>query len=174
VTDILVNPNNPDMLWAITLDSEIGPCALWRKAGNGEWERLNLGAFDRGPVPGDDTGYAAGIAYDPHANLLFVGCTADDYNKGSVLLLRSPNADAPEAGAIRWELAARFPPLADPLWSGGSLRPLAVDARQPKSLFVALSVYDVRKAQGSNQLFVSHDAGASWQEMGLKGVDLTP
>jgi len=53
VTDILVNPNNPDMLWAITLDSEIGPCALWRKAGNGEWERLNLGAFD--PPPGSSS-----------------------------------------------------------------------------------------------------------------------
>ncbi len=178
VTDILVNPNNPDMLWAITLDSEIGPCALWRKAGNGEWERLNLGAFDPGLVvpeeAGDDTGYPAGIAYDPNANLLFVGCIAAAYNHGSVFVLRSPNADAPDASTIRWELAARFPPLSDPLWSEGTLRPLAVDAREPKSLFAALSVYHIKQAQQSNQLFVSHDAGTSWEEIDLSQAPTTP
>jgi len=173
VTDILVNPNNPDMLWAVTL----APSALWRRVGDGEWERLNLGAFDPGPVPddaGDDIGYPAGIAYDPNANLLFVGCTAGYYNDGTVLLLRSPNADAPDANVIHWELVTRFPHLEDPLWSSGALQPLAVDAREPKSLFAALSVYHVKQAQGSHHLFVSHDAGKSWEEIDLRQVSTAP
>ncbi len=162
VSQILVHPNNPNVLWAI---NDSGPY-LWRGGRDGHWELLDLGPFG----PGCESGqccYPTSIAYDPNANLLFAGCPELGLGRGQSLLLRSPNADAADSSAIRWEAAALLPSEPSPGYV--ACRPLAVDARTPRSLFVALSFWN---AEGGSydRLLVSHDDGATWEALQLGGL----
>jgi hypothetical protein len=67
-----------------------------------------------------------GIAYDPNAGQLYVGCAPSrPTDKG--MLLRSANADATDPRTIRWEAVTASLPEAPQ--QVGYMRPLAVDAR---------------------------------------------
>ena len=170
VTDVLVDPNDPNILWAVVRgDSRHGwpPGRNYRGGRAGHWERLDLRQFEPS-LENTDSCHVAGIAYDPNANLLYAGCDLSYFNRGNLLLLRSPNADATDSAAVRWEVATRFEPLAPPATFGGA-RPLAVDAREPKSLFLSTSLY-ASDGASRYRILVSHDDGASWESLALGGL----
>lgn len=169
VTDILVNPTRPGMLWAVVRDGARHgwpPGDLYRGGRDGHWERLDLKQFTPA-LENKDSCFVAGIAYDPNANLLYTGCDLSYFNGGNLFLLRSPNADAADAGTVRWEVASRF--AAQPPEAVGMARPLAVDAREPKSLFASTSVSQWGKPT-QYRILVSHDDGATWAELPLRGL----
>ena len=164
-TDILVDPRNPNILWAVVRQGDQGPAHIWRGGRDGHWERLSLAAFE----PFGRGSGVTGIAYDPNANLLFAGTLlgGDDRAAPAALLLRSPNADAADSSTVRWEEAGRFSPPSAGLH--GEARPLAVDAREPRSLFVALRFWESGRGV-YDRLLVSHDDGATWEPFRLDGL----
>jgi hypothetical protein len=175
---ILINPNNPNVIWA-----HVRPGIrhgwprgyVYRGGRDGTWERLPLGEFDflGGPEPfgelNEDVCFISGLAYDPNLNALYAGCDISYFNgeDRTHRLLRSLNADAPNSADVSWEVWAELGRAQ--LFGMNSVRPLAVDAREPKSLFVLL---DVTQESGSPRfsLLVGHDDGKTWEEMSLKGL----
>ncbi len=171
VSDILVDPTNPNILWAIARASRDGlpPRGLLFRGGrDGHWERLALQQYEPGPGNGDSC-HATGIAYDPNANLLYVGCERCANNGWRLLLVRSPNADAPDTSTIRWQWAGRFDSDEAPCPAPGGIRPLAVDAHEYRSLFLSASVggCESEGLVGRQALLVSHDGGTSWGIFGI-------
>lgn len=178
VSTILVNPNNPNVIWA-----HVRPGIrhgwprgyVYRGGRAGTWERLPLGDYDfvGGPEPfgdvNEDVCFVSGLAYDPNLNALYAGCDISYFNgeNSEYRLLRSLNADAPDSAEVRWEVRAEFGQA--PVYSANSVRPLAVDARLPGALFVFLNLASV-EAPPRFALLVSHDDGAMWQEMPLAGL----
>jgi uncharacterized repeat protein (TIGR01451 family) len=175
---ILIDPNDPNVIWA-----HVRPGIrhgwprgyVYRGGRAGTWERLPLGDFDfvGGPDPfgglNDDVCFVSGLAYDPNLNALYAGCDISYFNdqNRSYRLLRSLNADAPNSAEVHWEVRAEFGQAA--VYGVNSVRPLAVDARDPKSLFVFLDL-TAESGPPSFALLASHDDGASWQEMTLDGL----
>ncbi|HOG46749.1 MAG TPA: hypothetical protein PLB78_08905, partial [Anaerolineae bacterium] len=132
------------------------------------WEPLDLGAFQ--PGAGGDCCYPYGAAYDPNAGLLYVGC-APSRPTGKAMLLRSANADAADSSAIRWEaVTSALPEAAQEV---GYTRPLAVDAREPRSLLALASFWEVITCPRYS-LLVSHDDGATWETLQLSGLPQAP
>jgi hypothetical protein len=176
VSAILVNPNNPNMLWAHVRSSAAHswPTGLIYRGGRaGTWERLSLGQFDdiTGGAQNPDACSAAGLTYDPNLNALYVGCDITYFSstRRAYRLLRSLNADASDSRQVTWDL---LPELGAPRaeFAGVNVvRPLAVDAREPKSLFVFLDVTQ-ETGQARFKLLVSHDDGQTWQEMTVQGL----
>jgi hypothetical protein len=175
VSAILVNPNNPDVLWAHVRSSAAHswPTGLIFRGGRaGTWERLSLGQFDdiTGGAQNPEACSAGGLTYDPNLNALYVGCDVTYFaTPRSYRLLRSLNADNPDSSKVSWELLADLGPTRADFAGVNIVRPLAVDARPPKSLFVFLDVTEV-VGQPKFKLLVSHDDGQSWQEMATKGL----
>lgn len=173
-SDILVNPNDPGMLWAVVRSNrrDLAPAGvLYRGDRDGHWQRLSLGAFE--PAPGNiDSVEVAGIAYDPNANLLFVGSERAYANAGRILLIRSGNADAAGADAIRWELAKHIALPIEPCYAPGLVRPLAVDARTPRSLYAATDIVwcGDESPLDRYRLLSSHDDGANWDTLQMAGL----
>jgi hypothetical protein len=101
--------------------------------------------------------------------VLYAGCDISYYNGENRIyrLLRSLSADAPNSADVWWEVWAGLGETQT--FSVNSVRPLAVDARDPKSLFVSLDVTQ-QMEQPRFSLLVSHDDGETWEEMGLKGL----
>ena len=167
-TDILVDPRDPNILWAVVRTSWKGWPAgdLYRGGRDGRWERLDLKQFQP-DYRNVNSCHVAGIAYDPNANLLFAGCDLSYYNQGNVFAIRSPNADAADSSTVRWEVAARF--QQESLQTYGMTRPLAVDAREPKSLFLSVSLSEYGKPRRYH-ILVSHDDGATWEPLPLGGL----
>lgn len=175
---ILIHPNNPNILWAHVRPGTRHDWPrgyVYRGGRDGTWERLPLGAFDFVPSAdpfgeqNQDVCFVSGLAYDPNLNALYAGCDISYYNgiDWTYRLLRSPNADAPNSADVRWEVVAMLGTAAGP--SMNAVRPLAVDAREPKALFVFLDV--TREiGQPKFKLLVSHDDGKTWEEMALQGV----
>ena len=165
-TDILVDPTNPNILWAVVRTAGRHgwpPGDLYRGGRDGHWEKLSLGPF----TPAYDnvqSCFVSGIAYDPNANLLFAGCDLSYFNQGTLRLLRSPNADAPDSSTVRWEVATEFPKESVDVY--GAVRPLAVDAREPKSLFASTTLEGFGMPRRYT-ILVSHDHGATWQTLGV-------
>ncbi len=175
---ILVNPNDPNVIWA-----HVRPGIrhgwprgyVYRGGRAGTWERLPLGEYDYvgSPDPfGDlnqDVCFVSGLAYDPNLNTLYAGCDISYFNgeNSQYRLLGSLNADAPNSAEVRWDVRAQFGPAS--VYSANSVRPLAVDARDPKSLLVFLNLSG---ADGRPRfaLLASHDDGAIWQAMPLVGL----
>ncbi len=174
---ILIHPKNPNVIWAHVRPEtrHDWPRGLVFRGGrDGTWEQLPLGApFDFASGPdvwkNQDVCFVSGLAYDPNLNALYAGCDISYYNGESrtYRLLRSLNADAPNSMEVRWEVLAELG-TAHGL-SVNSVRPLAVDARQPKSLFVFM---DVTREVGQPRfrLLVSDDDGKTWDDMPLKGL----
>jgi len=175
VSDILVNPNDPNMLWAVVRSNrrDLPPDGLlYRGTRDGRWQRLDLGAF--APQPGNPDGvHVAGIAYDPNADLLYAGSERDEENGGRILLIRSPNAAAASAAAVRWDLARYTALPLEPCAAPGLIRPLAVDARRPRALYAASDIVwcGDESPLDRHRLLVSHDDGANWDTLTLEGKD---
>jgi hypothetical protein len=170
VTDILIDPNDPNILWAVVRgDGWHGwpPGQVYRGGRAGQWERIDLKEFEPS-LENVDSCHVAGVAYDPSANLLYAGCDLSYFNRGNLLLLRSPNADAADSSQVRWELATRFEPAESPA-TFGVARPLAVDAREPRSLFLSTSLYASAEPP-RYRILVSHDDGQSWESLALGGL----
>lgn len=178
VNAILIDPNNPNVLWA-----HVRPWTrhdwpqglVYRGGRDGHWEQLPLGEAydstntDRWNHP--DMCFVSGLAYDPSRNALYAGCDISYYNAGrrSYRLLRSLNADASNTDEVSWDVVAELAQAPENTLATNCVRPLAVDARQPKSIFVFL---ELAQAPGLPQyrLLVSHDDGGTWQDIGLKGL----
>lgn len=175
VSAILVNPNDPNMLWAHVRSS---PKASWptglvfRGGRAGTWERLSLGQFDdiSGGAQNPQACSAGGLTYDPNLNALYVGCDITYFGTPrSYRLLRSLNADNPDSSRVTWELLADLGSTRADFAGVNVVRPLAVDAREPKSLFVFVDVTQL-VGQPRFKLVVSHDDGQTWEEMALQGL----
>jgi uncharacterized repeat protein (TIGR01451 family) len=175
---ILVNPNDPNVIWAHVrpgIRHSWPRGYVYRGGRAGTWERLPLGEYDfvGGPDPfgelNEDVCFVSGLAYDPNLNVLYAGCDISYFNgeNPEYRLLRSLNADAPNSAEVRWEVLAKFGKALFP--SANSVRPLAVDARDPKSLFVFLNLVE-EDGRPRFALLVSQDDGATWQEMPLAGL----
>jgi hypothetical protein len=175
VSAILVNPNNPNMLWAHVRSAGKAswPTGLVFRGGRaGTWERLSLGQFDDiSGAQNPDACSASGLTYDPNLNALYVGCDISYFysTRRSYRLLRSLNADDPNSSQVIWELLAELGVARDDFAGVNIVRPLAVDARQPKSLFVFLDVTQ-EIGQPRFKLLVSHDDGKTWEELALEGL----
>jgi len=165
VSQILVDPNNPNVLWAV---ANLPAPDLWRGGRDGHWERLDLAPF-RQVCDSGQCCYPTGIAYDPNARLLYVGCNS--YHEGKSLLLVSPNAGAADSRTVRWEAITSIRPHTAQTTMG--TQPLAVDARDPQSLLVETWSWDPGAAT-SYRLLVSHDDGATWETLQLDGLPQTP
>jgi hypothetical protein len=165
-TDILIDPNNPNILWAAVRGEgrhTWPPGLVYRGGRDGHWEQLDMGKFTPN-FQNTDSCHVSGLAYDPNRNLLFAGCDLSYFNGGNLLFLRSPNADAPDASTVRWEEAKRWPPEGPA--ANGSSRPLAVDAREPRALYLGTSVYEWEKP-ARYSILVSHDDGTTWQPLAV-------
>lgn len=177
---ILINPNNPNMMWA-----QVRPGTrhdwprglVFRGGRDGHWERLPLGGefgYDatRGVVQSPDVCFVSGLAYDPNRNALYAGCDISYYNgdERGYRLLRSGNADAPNSADVRWELASELASAPQDRLGVNVVRPLAVDAREPRALFVFLDLTQEDGQSPGYRLLVSHDDGRSWSQMGLMGL----
>jgi len=169
VEQILVDPKNPNVLWALVSPRYSGsPLRLYRGGRDGHWEPLGLGAFQ--PGGGGGCCYPYGIAYDPNAGLLYLGC-APSRPTGKAMLLRSANADATDSRAIRCKaVTSSLPEAAQQV---GYTRLLAVDAREPRSLLALASFWDVITCP-RYALLVSHDDGATWETLPLGGLPQAP
>jgi hypothetical protein len=176
VSAILVNPNNPNMLWAHVRSTAAHswPTGLIFRGGRaGTWERLSLGPFDdiTGGAQNPDACSAAGLTYDPNLNALYIGCDISYFSSArrAYRLLRSLNADASDSSQVTWELLPELAAARQDFAGVNVVRPLAVDARQPKSLFVYLDVTQ-EVGQPRFKLLVSHDDGQTWQDMSVQGL----
>jgi hypothetical protein len=176
VSAILVDPNNPNILWAHVRSSapHSWPAGLIYRGGRaGSWERLSLGPFDdiTGGADNPDACSASGLTYDPNLNALYVGCDITYYysTNRDYRLLRSLNADAPDSSQVAWELLADLGAVSSDFAGVNVVRPLAVDARQPKSLFIFVDVTQ-EVGQPRFKLLVSHDDGQTWQQMAVQGL----
>jgi hypothetical protein len=181
---ILINPNDPNMMWA-----QVRPGTrhdwpqglVFRGGRDGHWERLPLGGefgYDaaRGVAQSPDVCFVSGLAYDPNRNALYAGCDISYYNgdKRGYRLLRSGNADAPNSADVRWELASELAAAPQDRLGVNVVRPLAVDAREPRALFVFLDLTQDDGPSPGYRLLVSHDDGKSWSQMGLVGLPGSP
>jgi hypothetical protein len=176
VSAILVNPNNPNILWAHVRPSRRGswPAGLIYRGGRaGSWERLSLGPFDdvSGGAENPNACSASGLTYDPNLNALYVGCDITYYysTTRTYRLLRSLNADDPNSSQVTWDLLAELGAARADFAGVNVVRPLAVDARQPKSLFVFVDVTE-EVGQPRFKLLLSHDDGRTWQAMAPQGL----
>jgi uncharacterized repeat protein (TIGR01451 family) len=174
---ILIDPNNPEVMWAHVRPGTRGDWprgVVYRGGRAGNWEQLLLGErFDyTGGGPGStsqDVCFVSGLAYDPRLNALYAGCDISWYNtvRPAYRVLCSLNADTADSTQVHWDLLAEFGAQGALALNG--VRPLAVDAREPKSLFVMLDT-TAETGVPRFRLTVSHDDGKSWAPMDLTGV----
>jgi len=87
------------------------------------------------------------------------------------MLLRSRNADAADSRSVGWEAVNSVLPEA--VQQVGYTRPLAVDAREPRSLLALASFWAVITCP-RHALVVSHDDGATWETRPLDGLPRVP
>ena len=168
VGSVAIDPQDPNIMYAVVrISGRFGwpRGQVYRGGRAGTWEPLPFGAA----TEAEGGCHANGLAFDPNLRRLYAGCDAYYYNESRLLLLSSDNAHSADSGEVVWSPAATFAGEADDFVLG-SVRPLAVDARDLKSVFVAIS----RSGQGSagpeNQIVVSHDDGASWETVTSEGL----
>jgi len=168
VRAIVIDPTNPNILYAnVRYGGRFGWPEGWvyRGGRDGHWEPLNLPSSS-GSEFSEDACMPNGLAFDPNLRRLYVGCDAYYYNEDHLLLLRSDNAYAEHSEDVAWKWAASFGMMEGYVFGG--VRALAVDAREPKSLFVAVN--DARLGQPAYRIMVSHDDGATWEDLQLSGL----
>ena len=167
VSHIAIDPNDPNIMYAnVRYGGRFGWPSGWLYRGgpDGHWELLSLGS-----VPGEGGCEANGLAFDPNLRRLYVGCDAYYYNKGQFTLLKSDNAHSGDSRQVRWEVAASFNRDGEQV-AYGAVRPLAVDARTPKSVYVAVSSYGWNSVTYRQLIMVSHDDGITWQELAIPAL----
>lgn len=168
VRSILIDPTNPNILYAnVRYGGRFGWPQGWvyRGGRDGYWEPLRLPSSS-GSDFSEDACMPNGLAFDPNLRRLYVGCDAYYYNENHLLLLQSDNAHAENSAEVTWSQTASFGKMEG--FALGAVRALAVDAREPKSLFVAIT--DARAGQPAYRIEVSHDDGASWEALQLSGL----
>ena len=166
VTHIAIDPTDPNVLYAnLRYGGRFGWPNGWvyRGGRSGTWERLDLPAAPPDTQFWDGACMANGLAFDPSLRRLYVGCDAYYYNQNHLQLLKSDNPHEADSSQVRWATAASFGTFTQP-WALGSTRPLAVDARDPKSLYVLLSGSGDPQTQ-PYQILISGDDGAQWREL---------
>lgn len=176
VTAILIDPNKPGVLWAHVRPSfnRSWPWGqVYRGGREGSWERLSLGQYDMRTYvdkPGEGSCSPAGLAYDPNSNTLYTGCDITYYGgTRRYWLLHSKNADAPDSSLVSWELVADWGPVTDDYAGVNTVRPLAVDAREPRSVIVFVDM--TRKIGVPDfRLKIGRDGGASWETLVPRGL----
>lgn len=164
VDTILVDPNDPGTLYAVQRYSgRFGWPSGWLYRGTreGQWQRLSLGDFEHTYPEKAETCIPNGLAFDPVGDALYVGCDAYYYNKGHTWLLRTSGPRTLDPQTIPWEVVHEFDPV-EGYWYGYA-RPLAVDAREPWSLYVSALAYGGDPRAEHRRLWVSHDKGRSWE-----------
>jgi len=164
VSHIAIDPNDPNIMYAnVRYGGRFGWPSGWvyRGGPDGHWELLSLG-----PREGPDACEANGLAFDPNLRRLYVGCDAYYYNKGQFALLKSDNAHSGDSSLVRWEAVASFDREGEQV-AIGAARALAVDARTPKSVYVAVSSYGWDMVTYRQLIMVSHDDGATWAELAI-------
>jgi hypothetical protein len=108
-----------------------------------------------------------GLAYDPSLRTLYVGCDQYYYNRGLLLILKSPNAFASNSATVIWEECHRFGQSAN--YGIGAVIPLAVDARDRRTLYVSVSE-SVFSGPSDYSVQVSHDNCGTWETLSLRGL----
>ena len=164
---IAIDPRDPNTLFAnLRYSGRFGwPYGyIYRGGRAGTWEELSLGDS----ASGEGVCSANGMAYDPNLRRLYVGCDAYYYNNGDLLLRHSDNAYTQDSGQVAWEQSMSFGRLGGGM-AFGMVRPLAVDAREPKTVYVAVSAYG-GTAPTEQQIVVSHDDGSTWEALALQGL----
>ncbi len=161
VSSIVIDPVDPNIFFAnVRYAGRFGwPLGtLFRGGRDGHWEQLDVGAqWGSGCLP-------YGLAFDPDLRRLYVGCDAYYYNERQFNLRQSDNAYAANSADIDWEqVPLRWP--TQPTLAYGAVRALAVDARVPKTVYLAISEYMASAA--SHTMLISEDNGATWRKMPL-------
>ena len=171
VSQIIIDPVDPNILYAnLRYGGRFGWPEGWLARGgrNGTWERLDL--WDAPPGQFSDTACMAnGLAFDPGLRRLYVGCDAYYYNNNRVFFLMSDNAHDADSRRVQWRDAASSGVLHRPDIIG-FVRPLAVDARDPKALYVLTSGVSPSAGQ-PYQIIVSHDDAKTWSELPLNAIE---
>lgn len=168
VMSILIDPLNPDILYAnLRYGGRFGwPVGwLYRGGRGGTWEPIPIGPVSQGGEFSEDACMPHGLAFDPNLRRLYVGCDAYYYNKSNLFMLYSDNAHAPDAQEIAWSKTLVQGTLMQP-FALGFVAPLAVDAREPKSVYAVVLGTSTVSAQ-PYRLLVSHDDGATWLDLPL-------
>ncbi len=166
VTRILIDPVNPDVLYAnLRYGGRFGWPEGWLYRGGraGNWEPLPVGDQPTGGGFSEGACMPHGLAFDPNLRRLYVGCDAYYYNNSRLFVLASDNAHEPDSRNIAWAEALSLGTLTPP-FALGYLEPLAVDARAPKALYVAVSGTGTVSAQ-PYRLLVSRDDGQTWLDL---------
>ena len=169
VRAIVIDPVNPNILYAnVRYGGRFGWPQGWvyRGGRDGHWEPLPM------PASATDEFWEGacmpnGLAFDPNLRRLYVGCDAYYYNDNHLLLLQSNNAHAEHSAEVTWEWTSSFGNLEG--FALGMVRALAVDARQPQSLFAAITDYNAA-GMPVYRVLVSHDEGTTWENLKLSGL----
>lgn len=168
VSDIVIHPNNPALVWAVVRieGAESPPLGLlYRRDSNGRWERVNLQQFEPYAATNVDSCQVAGIAFDPVANILFAGCDRCAFNRGRLLVIRSRNAAAADARSVTWEAAAPIDNPTRPCYTAGAARPLAMGI-STRHLLLSVSLVDcVGGGPLQHSLRATSDNGATWKNI---------
>jgi hypothetical protein len=162
VGHIAIDPADPNILFAnVRYAGRFGwPLgSLFRGGRDGHWEQLDIG-----PQWGAGACLPYGEAFDPNLRRLYVGCDAYYYNEQQFILHHSDNAYAANSAEVIWDVGTMIWPTRPGL-AYGAVRPLAVDARQPKAVYVALSEYTASETR--HVMLISEDDGSTWQELPL-------
>jgi hypothetical protein len=165
VSHIAIDPVDPNIMYAnLRYGGRFGWPEGWvyRGGQDGHWERLSFGQTPAGDSPCK----ANGLAFDPDLRRLYVGCDAYYYNQGQLILMESDNAHAPDSSRVSWRTVRPLGQQKEPVVYG-AVRALAVDARTPKSVYVAVTFYRANESVEQQVIMVSHDDGATWQELAL-------
>jgi hypothetical protein len=180
VTAILIDPNHTNVLWAHlrpAYNRSWPQGQIYRGGRDGSWERLSLGQYDMrlySDKPGEIACSPAGLAYDPNSNHLYTGCDIT-YFGGTrhYQLLRSGNAGSPDSSLVSWELAADWGPVPDNFAGVNTVRPLAVDAREPRTVIVFV---DKTSTIGSPEfrLMMGQGDGTRWETVVPQGLEGEP
>jgi hypothetical protein len=168
ITQIAIDPADPNVLYAnLRYGGRFGWPNGWiyRGGRSGTWERLELPQAPTDIQFWEGACMGNGLAFDPNLRRVYVGCDAYYYNQNHLFLLMSDNAHEADSSRVRWEQATSFGTLQQPYALGGT-RPLAVDARDPRSLYVLVSGSSSSGTQ-PYRILVSHDDAASWQDISM-------
>jgi len=104
------------------------------------------------------------LALDPDLRRLYVGCDVYYYNERQFILYQSDDAYAANSAQVTWNTGTVIWPT-EPDLAYGAVRPLAVGARRPKTIYLAISEY--RASVARHVLLTSEDDGKTWQALPL-------
>jgi len=153
IRNILINPHNPEVLWAETTYSyRFLDAILLRGDRQGNWMEM--------PAPPQRSGhYPAGLAFDPTGGILYTGSyRAGGLNPPSAeyRLWKTNNPNAANIAEVAWQEVYRWP---EGIWGWASplelVKPLAIGGPDTTLYLQTLTA--------DTALWRSTDGGNSWQ-----------